>query len=474
VFFGSHGRKNNNFYSDLDIFIYYGESYDANIIPKVKEKILGILNSDDEGVSNNFEINDTWMVYTERSFIKLEIGIKNISEAIKDTIFIIESRISSPELAIAYDKNDRVKKIYSENWVKLDDSEKLKARFIEESYKFIYYFEESLSNLGINDSYRAYMEYSRAFCTLVGLQSMIDGNYYNLYQPREFLIEVFNNNSWDLSRKYIETSAGLRRSDMIDRKDTLKSLFFEVIEKGIKYFNLENGLTSSFQKFFEKLDLKYPPFSNLRDISLIPNFFSDTVKVKEGRIYRTASLSRNNKELVLKFLHDRNIKYIIDLRGKIERERDINTIYDSEIKEKFVMNVPIVPNEVTPPPDNPLEHFYHTFLKDFQDEIKTVFEEYFSKASFDKLIIHCAAGKDRTGILVVLLLELLGVRRKLIIEDYLLSFSDTKRKSIELVFKTLDEEYGGVDNFLVNYCNVSREAINKIKETLVENYAIKR
>jgi len=468
VFFGSHGRKNNNYYSDLDIFIYYDESYDANIIPKVKENILGILNSDDEGVSNNFEINDTWMVYTERSFIKLEIGIKSISEAIKDTIFIIESRISSPELAIAYDKNGRVKKIYSENWVKFDDSERLKARFIAESYNFIYYFEESLSSLGKNDSYRAYMDYSRAFYTLGGLQSMIDGNYYNLYQPRDFLINVFYNNNWELSMKFIEASAGLRRSDMIDQKDNLKSLFLEVIEKGIKCFDLEEGLPSSFQKFFEKLDIKYPPFANLRDISLVPNFFSDTVKVKEGLIYRTASLSLNNKELVLKFLHDRNIKYIIDLRGKNEIERRSNYLYDNEIKEKFVINVPIEPRDVIPQPDNPLEHFYHSFLKDFQDTIKTVFEEYFSKASIDKLIIHCVSGKDRTGILVALLLELLGVRRNLIIEDYLLSFLDTKRNYIELTFKTLDEEYGGVDNFLVNYCNVSREAINKIKETLVE------
>ncbi|KKL88520.1 hypothetical protein LCGC14_1923910 [marine sediment metagenome] len=79
-----------------------------------------------------------------------------------------------------------------------------------------------------------------------------------------------------------------------------------------------------------------------------------------------------------------------------------------------------------------------------------------------------------TGILVALLLDLLGVSRKLIIEDYLLSFLDTKRNYIELIFKTLDEEYGGVDNFLVNYCNVSLGAIDKIKETLAENTTIQR
>ncbi|MHA1884468.1 MAG: tyrosine-protein phosphatase [Promethearchaeota archaeon] len=39
---------------------------------------------------------------------------------------------------------------------------------------------------------------------------------------------------------------------------------------------------------------------------------------------------------------------------------------------------------------------------------------------------------------------------------------------MESVLKILDEEYGGVNNFLVNYCNVSKKAIDKIKETLVE------
>ena len=37
------------------------------------------------------------------------------------------------------------------------------------------------------------------------------------------------------------------------------------------------------------------------------------------------------------------------------------------------------------------------------------------------LIVHCAAGKDRTGIAVAVLLALLGVPRDLIIEDYLLT-----------------------------------------------------
>ena len=452
------------------MFIYYDESYNTDIVLRVKEKILGILNSDNEGVFINIEIDDRWVVYTERSFIKLEIGIKSISAARKDIIYVIESRIPNPEQAIVYDKNSRVKNIYSENWVKLDNFETLKKQFISESYKFIDYYEKFLSSFGESDSYRTYHNYNVAFHTLVKLQSMVDGNYYNLYQPREFLMSVFYNHNYELVWKYVQASTGMSRSDIVDRKDKLKHLFLEVIEQGIKYFNLENQLIKVSQKFFEKFDLKYPQFSNLRDISLLPNKFSDTIKIKEGLIYRTASLSQNDKELVRKFLDNHDIKFIIDLRGKNELKRldQYNNNYNYEIKEGYVKNVPIETNATFPPPKNPSEHFYNRFLADFQGEIKIIFEEYFSKAAVNKLIIHCEGGKDRTGIVIAVLLDLLGVSRKLIIEDYLLSFKDTKSSYIESTLRNLDEEYGGAKKYLLNHCSVSKKAIDNIIDTFLD------
>jgi len=426
----------------------------------VKEKILEILSSDDEGFFIDFEIDDRWLVYTERSFIKLEIGIKSISEAGNDTIYIVESRIPNPEQAIVYDKNDRVKKIYSENWVKLDNFEALKKQFILESYKFIENYEKFLSSFGESDSYRTYLNYNMAFQTLVRLQSMVDGNYYNLYQPREFLMSVYYNHNYEIVMRYVQASSGMRTIDIVNRKDKLKRLFIEVIEQGIKHFKIENGLIESFQQFFEQCDSKYPQFPNLRDISLIPNTFSDAIKIKEGLIFRTASLSEVNKELVRKFLNENNVKIIIDLRGKNELERRLqyNRYYDNDIKEKYVKNIPIEPSE----------HFYTSFLADFQGEIKVIFEEYFSKTAIDRLIIHCEAGKDRTGIVVAILLNLLGVSRKLIIEDYLLSFKDTKSNYIESILRILDEEYGGVKNYLLDHCGVSKKTVDNIIDSFLD------
>ncbi len=37
------------------------------------------------------------------------------------------------------------------------------------------------------------------------------------------------------------------------------------------------------------------------------------------------------------------------------------------------------------------------------------------------LVFHCTAGKDRTGVLAALILDALGVRREVIVEDYMLT-----------------------------------------------------
>ena len=63
---------------------------------------------------------------------------------------------------------------------------------------------------------------------------------------------------------------------------------------------------------------------------------------------------------------------------------------------------------------------------------------FISNLSSDRLplYIHCRFGKDRTGIIVALLLSLLGVPRELIILEYLMSTGHVKREYIEKVLST--------------------------------------
>ena len=47
------------------------------------------------------------------------------------------------------------------------------------------------------------------------------------------------------------------------------------------------------------------------------------------------------------------------------------------------------------------------------------------------------------------------------------SYGDAKRENIEFLLNVLDEEYGGVERYLIDYCGVSKEIIEKIRKILV-------
>ncbi len=87
------------------------------------------------------------------------------------------------------------------------------------------------------------------------------------------------------------------------------------------------------------------------------------------------------------------------------------------------------------------------------------------------MLIHCTQGKDRTGIIIILTLMIIGVPPEAIDYDYQLSdkelqpekasrlaeireiglsdeFGDTAKEMIDEVAKHLDAKYGSLDSYL--------------------------
>ena len=472
MFFGSYGRKTHDFYSDLDLFIYLNNSSEfekeKEKEKEIKNEILSILNDLNEETLLDFNIYDKWIFFLKQNLIKIDIGIKPVSKAKEDVIFIVESRINSPEQAIVFDRNSEILQIYKSNWIQLDEEKRLQNIYRDDVHKFIYYYNNFIRSLTKDDEYKAYMNYTIAFYKLVGLKTLVEGKYFNLYQPQRFTTEILKD--WSLRKKFYRASAGLKKYDMFNQRENFLSLFLEVIEKGKQRFNSVIDI-SGILKYFEITNNRYPPFKNLRDISLLPNIFSNRIKIREGLIYRSASLSKSDPDLILKFLKKKKIKYILDLRGENELKNYIkyNNFYNDDLKTNTVINIPLEPEFDIYMPDKPHENFYYGILKNYRSKIKEVFEKYFVNAPENKLIIHCEGGKDRTGVMIAILLDLLNIEREIIISDYLLSYSDTKRRYIDFLLNTLDNDYGGSEKFLINHCNVSNEAIKKIKNILVKN-----
>lgn len=151
------------------------------------------------------------------------------------------------------------------------------------------------------------------------------------------------------------------------------------------------------------------------------------------------------------------------------------------------------------------EHFFENILLDIYQRVMIednpqVFARIFQKLGDEAnlpIIIHCAVGKDRTGICIALLLSLLGVPDEIIVADYTLSnyyyeFSKAStRKTLEqlkviglseveldylliadarLMQSTLDtvrQQHGSIEEYLIHYVGLSAETLDAIRANLL-------
>jgi protein-tyrosine phosphatase len=110
------------------------------------------------------------------------------------------------------------------------------------------------------------------------------------------------------------------------------------------------------------------------------------------------------------------------------------------------------------------------------------------------VLVHCAAGKDRTGLLVALLLEALGVSRPVVVADYALTgvlrpdrvrayahlftesgveladiamLFDSPAAAMEAALAGLDEDYGSVPAYLERECGLSPDELASLRANLL-------
>ena len=95
---------------------------------------------------------------------------------------------------------------------------------------------------------------------------------------------------------------------------------------------------------------------------------------------------------------------------------------------------------------------YASLPRDFSPQFRSVFS-ILSRSESYPVLYHCAVGKDRTGIVTALLLELLGADRPTIMDDYLQSARNSRRLFVragwlEGLFGAIDAPPGGIEAYL--------------------------
>jgi protein-tyrosine phosphatase len=209
---------------------------------------------------------------------------------------------------------------------------------------------------------------------------------------------------------------------------------------------------------------------NFRDLGGHP--VSDGRRVRSGKIYRSAHLANVTAEHPLK---DLTLRTLITLQSRLEvrhlgppRAEFLESgvrwehipIGDPWFREDGFYKIETLPGH---------EHLVilTEFLEDWQ-----LFFKILAEREVYPLLFHCSAGRDRTGVGAAMLLEMLGVDRERILEDFLVSnitFPQMPLKAgqLEPIFALIDE-HGGIDGFMREVLLLEPADMDAIREDLLE------
>ena len=161
---------------------------------------------------------------------------------------------------------------------------------------------------------------------------------------------------------------------------------------------------------------------NFRDIGGYET--ADGHQVRWGQVFRSDAVHRLTHD-DLGQLRPLGVRTILDLRsGREITEGGSGLIHDEP--GMTVVHIPFgrIGEEADPTwHDLTLAELYRGIVVEAKGAIATVMTTLASDESMPA-VVHCAAGKDRTGISIALLLRLLGVNDETVTRDYLLTESN--------------------------------------------------
>ena len=219
---------------------------------------------------------------------------------------------------------------------------------------------------------------------------------------------------------------------------------------------------------------------NARDLGGLPTV--DGRLTQPGVLLRADNL-QDLSERDVDTLLEHGVRTVVDLRTSAEveltgpgplRKTDVTHVHLDLIPHGFDGQPPLaraIPDEEAGP--HAVDHLYFDYIQDAPDQIGTALRT-IADPNSGSVLVHCAAGKDRTGVVIALALSLVGVHRDAVVADYarsdervalvrdrliatpLYSESISKRSlesmrphagNMERFLDRIDREYGGLHAF---------------------------
>jgi protein tyrosine/serine phosphatase len=319
--------------------------------------------------------------------------------------------------------------------------------------KFIYEF-ESASNLHKrSDSYKFYYFYNIALNVAIQLNYLSTGKIEHYYLPKNFA-HIYEKEELEFFRGLNGT---LYLPEANQKKRDLLTFFYNAIEKLKIHTDDEIQAIRKFLEFVYTRDFIW----NFRDVAMI------NTKMKTNKIFRSSSLTRyQNESFFADFIKQHKINKIVDLRDTDEYAKNPYSEDSKKLFEHLHLSID---------PRNQSEEFkknYHygtdvqIAYRHFALGHRHIFRAIFEKIDPEKetFLIHCHAGKDRTGSVVALLSLLIGEELENVHRDYMESEMDTNIENLNAFFEIIQKN-GNVENFLLE-CGINQEKINHWKKQL--------
>ena len=213
--------------------------------------------------------------------------------------------------------------------------------------------------------------------------------------------------------------------------------------------------------------------NNTRDLGGVTSSVYNNIRLKQGKIYRTAKLDQITVTGRNQALNDLGIKFDLDLRNP-DSDGDTGTT-TATIGESSPLGTTVKYQNISS--RYYTEALYESNYTTFASELAL-----FADESNYPICFHCSAGRDRTGTLGVLLYGLLGVDVNTIYKDYCTTYLTTAELDSTIqtncleAFVSMINEINGMDDnktfhenveALVLKMGVTQEQINSIREIML-------
>lgn len=349
-------------------------------------------------------------------------------------------------------------------WAKKDEKQSLNTIFFENNSENIVCpnisrkIKEILSTILIKfdkssyasykgDPFTFYKEFNEVLHNSLCIYALVQGDINNWLNPANILKNIEN----EIEREFLTSLfPNIKSENFNPLKENYIIWFMDLLEQILEKYGSES-IPLDFQLFEKFLHAVFNRdfLMNFRKVNHLKNIYRSPLP--------SNFLAENG--LLEKFLIEKNIKLIIDLRGEAEQNRS-PYIFDL-MKRLRIKNITVSFNEK---PGSGPGYVRKLMLK---EEIKTIFNEIFLHVrNGDSILFHCHSGKDRTGVLAALLQKLAGINDEEVIYEYSLSGQDARPSRIKEVLKFLSNT-GGIHEFLSS-CGIDLQTQMQLKSLITE------